>query len=373
MPSKGGACGPSPSRSSGAANATNAPAAISPVISPSKTHPGAVATEQSFEHEARCDVVGVALELHRLALALGGPRSQLRELGRARLRLARAERGQQRPVADDVGIPADRGGEVAVGAGVQAGVAEVHRGVVGLLERAQDQGPERDAPAPAVPRDVALDRDGDRAEQVRRLRRGHRVGHRRCRHLQRGELAHETLHAAGIGTLVDAIEARHLALREQPRDRLVGGDHEVLDHPVGLGLHLSVHGQGVAPLVELELGLGRVDRERPRGLAAALQRRRGLAGRLQRRGPRLGSALAAREDAVDPVVVQPFVRADQRAVKGCLHDVRAVELHLDRDRGPVQAGTKRAGVARERVREHRRDGARRVHARRALACLDVEP
>ena len=113
--------------------------------------------QRAFEHEAAPDVVGRALDHHRLALALGGPGSELGQLARARLPLAGRRGRQQRAVADEVRVAPDGRGEVAVAAGVQPRVAEVLRRVVGLLERAQQQRAEgRGAVAGA--RDVALDR-----------------------------------------------------------------------------------------------------------------------------------------------------------------------------------------------------------------------
>ena len=79
-----------------------------------------------LEHEAARDVVGGALDRHRVALALRAPR---RPPPRAARRAARsspaADRRQQRAVADEVGVAADRRGEVAVARRAQAGVAEV--------------------------------------------------------------------------------------------------------------------------------------------------------------------------------------------------------------------------------------------------------
>src|SRR6185437_4974550 len=146
----------------------------------------------------------------------------------------------------------------------------------------------------------------------------------------------------------------------------------VLDQPVGLGLRLPVHRHHVAALVELELRLGRVDRERAGGLSPALERGGGIAGCRQRLRPRPARALAAREDAVDAVVVQPLVRADQRAVERRRDDLRPRELHLHGHGRAVEPGAQRARVAGERVRQHRRDRAGGVDAGGALARLAVQ-
>ncbi len=58
------------------------------------------------------------------------------------------ELGKQRPVDDEVGVAADRRGEVAVGGARETGVAEVARVVARLLERAQDERRERLPPTP---------------------------------------------------------------------------------------------------------------------------------------------------------------------------------------------------------------------------------
>jgi len=52
----------------------------------------------------------------------------------------------------------------------------------------------------------------------------------------------------------------------------------MLDQAVGLGLRAGQHGDDVAVLVELELGLLRFDRQRATALALALERGGRLAG-----------------------------------------------------------------------------------------------
>src|SRR5438270_556338 len=81
----------------------------------------------ALEQERARDVVGVALDDHRRALALAGPRADGPQPARARRVLAAADRAEQRPVADEVGIAADGRGEVAVAREPQARVADVAR------------------------------------------------------------------------------------------------------------------------------------------------------------------------------------------------------------------------------------------------------
>src|SRR3954451_2845572 len=77
--------------------------------------------QPALEQERLRDVVGPALDRHRVALAARGPVGGLVERLAARRLLPAADGRQQRAVADEVRVAADRGGEVAVGGRVQAG------------------------------------------------------------------------------------------------------------------------------------------------------------------------------------------------------------------------------------------------------------
>ena len=286
--------------------------------------------------------------------------------------LAAADGGQQRAVADEVGIAADRRGEMAVVGGAEAGVAAVLRGVGGLLEGAQEQRGQRRA-ATIAPH-VRLDPSRDLPHQLRGLRGRHVLRQRRRRHVERRELVDEALHALGLGAFVHTIKAGRTALGEQPRDRFVGGDHQVLDQAVGLGLQAYEHLLDMPVFVEDELRLGGVERQRTAVALAPilLERcRRGPRGR-QRPGPRLACALAAGEDLIDLLVAQALVRADQRAVEGGLRDRCPVQLELDRHRRALFPRHERAGVVGERLRQHRLDRARHIHARAATPRLQID-
>ena len=268
------------------AKATKAPAEISPTTSPANCCSQPCPYRQPLEVEARRHVVGVALDHHRLALALRAPHAQLGELAATRRRLPPADRREQRTMADEVRIATDRRGEVAVALRVKPRVAEVARGVVGLLERAQHERVQRPAPLAAPGLDVSLDALGDRSEQIGRLRRRHVPGQRRRGHLERGQLCHETLDPRRLGALVHAIQAWHLLPLQQVRDGFVGGDHQMLDQPVRLGLRARMYLGDVAALVEDELGLLGVDRQRAALLACPSERRGSFTRRLERLPPR---------------------------------------------------------------------------------------
>ena len=53
-----------------------------------------------------------------------------------------------------------------------------------------------------------------------------------------------------------AVEGRHAALLQEPRHLLVGGDHQVLDQAVRLGLVHRLGADDVPAAVEPEIGLG---------------------------------------------------------------------------------------------------------------------
>ncbi len=169
-----------------------------------------------------------------------------------------------------------------------------------------------------------------------------------------------------------AEQRRQPAGLEQRRDRLVGGDHQVLDQPVRLGLLARGLLGHVALARERELRLDRLDRERAARLPRILQRGGGAARGGQRLRPRRARALGTGEDPVHPRVVQALVGADDRAVEGAAAQPRPVELELDRDREPVLVGHERARAVGEHLGQHRLDRAGHVDARGAPERLAVD-
>ena len=76
------------------------------MISPSKRSSGP-STRWRVEQPGQADLVGLVLDLGGLALARRGVLGERVEIGGRRI-VARAELAQERAVADDVGIAADR-------------------------------------------------------------------------------------------------------------------------------------------------------------------------------------------------------------------------------------------------------------------------
>src|SRR5829696_3749693 len=100
----------------------------------------APAADLGLEQEAAHDVVGAALDLHRVAFACRRQRRERVEVATAaRSLLSPTDRRQQRAVTHEVGVAPDRRGEMAVVRRPQPGVPEVVGAVARLLERPQDQ------------------------------------------------------------------------------------------------------------------------------------------------------------------------------------------------------------------------------------------
>ncbi len=173
---------------------TKAPFSIRPTTSPWNVGASVDVGEPALEQERQADVVGGALDLHRLALGRRSVHGHLVELVRRGRGVVDAEPLQQRAVRDHVRVAPDRRREVAVARAGEPGVAEVLRRVVGLLERAQHERPERQPVA-------RLARDDARRlrREVGGLLRRHVLRHRRRRDL-RGRPAARTGTSTACGS-----------------------------------------------------------------------------------------------------------------------------------------------------------------------------
>ena len=261
-------------------------------------------------------------------------------------------RRQQRAVADQVGVAPDRRGEVAVAGQLQAGVPAVALVVVGLLERAQDQAGQG-APAPPA---LATRSRLRSAARPHRSARPPAAG--RCapwapaasappaRPVGRSAAPPRSRRAARArGTArARAVRSRNWAtcsLAAIIRCSIIRCDS------VCSTARIDDH---VAAVVELELGLGRVDLERapatprrsaergrgrPRARPAPGPQTADAQSRNPRRCGRPGRSRAARRSG------SPSGRT--RAA----HPV-AVDHHLDGHREAILSGDERARVVRQR-------------------------
>ena len=145
------------------------PDPITPITSPAHGSSQPSSKSRPVEEPREADLVGEVLDARRLPLAL---RRVLRELGEVRRRriVRQPELAEQRAVHDEIGIAADRRGEVRVRRAREAGVPEVPRVVARLLERPQDERRERLAAAARL-FGVLADAPRDLARRARRLLR----------------------------------------------------------------------------------------------------------------------------------------------------------------------------------------------------------
>ncbi len=152
--------------------------------------------------------------------------------------VALAELAQQRAVHDEIGVAADRRGEVAVRRAGEAGVAQVLRVVARPLQGPQDERRKGEATAPRL-RDVLRDPFGDRAGERSGILGRELLRRRRRRHAEVGELRQQMLDCLRVRALVHAVERLATPRREQLTDDLVRADHQLLDQHVGVRLGLE--------------------------------------------------------------------------------------------------------------------------------------
>ena len=269
-----------------------------------------------------------------------------------------------------VRVAPDRRGEVAVARAREPRVAEVARRVVRLLERAQHERSQSLTAVPGAPH-VLGHHAADLSRQLAGLLGRHVLRKRRRGHFERRKLSHHPLDRLGVGPLVHPVERGRAALRKVRGHLLVGEDHQLLDQGVRLRLRLLRHADDVAGLVELELRLRGRDLERAALLAPLAQGARSVAGGCERLRPHRIRTLLACEHAVHLVIGEPGVAADQRAVEAHARHPLAAQLHLHGHREALGARHERAGAVRQRLRQHRLDRTRHVHARAATERLGL--
>ena len=308
-------------------------------------------------------VGGVALGHHRAALGHGDVLAGLGEAfllgGRQAVVLgirAPAVGADQRAVDDEVGVAADRRGEVAIGGKGEAEVAEVLRGVVGLGHRAQHAHVDH----------LGVFGAGHAVEQA--------VEVGGLEHLALGERQADRLDDLAQGFelfrarfLVDAVEQAQALFLERLGGCDVGEDHELLDDAVGVEALAEGDGQDAALVGEHDPALGEVEVQR---LAAVARAAGGAPG-----GPERGDdgVVAGIGAGLGLGVGEGRLRAHQGAGEAVgAGGTVGVEDEADGDAGAVDAVDERAEVARQAVGEHRDDPVGEVGGVAPAAGLAVE-
>ncbi len=184
----------------------------------------------------------------------------------------------------------------------------------------------------------------------------------------------EPLDAFGLGALVHAVQARHLRFCEQVARRLRW--RRSSDARSGGGTR-SACGHGSRPTLpcssKANSGSGGVDHQRAALLPRPLQRRRRLARGRERLAPWRRGAARRRRRCDRPARspgARPSGSPSGRSSRSRPPRRRSSSSTVTARRS--RAGHERAGVVGERLRQHRLDHARHVHARRAPARLDVD-
>ena len=225
--------------------------------------------KQPVEQERQHDVVGGALDQRRAAFVLGADLRDFGQLQPAAAGILEVQFAQERPVHDQVGVAADRRGEVQVGLRGQAEMAEVVFQIARLLERAQHDLAEDRAVPLLFGQDV-----GRTAQQVAdglagSLGRARWPVKRRRRHAQVFQQVKKGIDRRGVRLLVDPVDAVAPAALQKPGHRLVGGDHELLDERVRFRLRARPHPDHAAVFGQAELGLEGLYGRAPRAWRAA--------------------------------------------------------------------------------------------------------
>ena len=306
----------------------------------------AAVEQHVLQQERQADVVAAPLDQRRLPLAVRARLGQPRELvlvGRCRRPLAQV--GDQRPVADQVGIAADRAREVAVRGERQPGVSEVLRVVAGALQRPQDERRER---RPAPPRRARRTGPPTRRSPPRRRRPGPACAAR-----------------AAAASAPPARPAARPATRRRP-DRATGGRgrapaparRTAARRPAGWRAASAPRPAGgprspppacaaaTRPSPQLELHLARLDVRRAVGEPLRPQPL-GDCGRVaQRPLDVLGDVLLAGQDPLRLRIAEPGPAADQAAVRASSRRPARSRRSPPRGRRPAAGCTGRRTAAR---------------------------
>ena len=248
----------------------------------------------------------------------------------------------------------------------EAGVAVVDRVVAGLAQRAQHHAREGFA-ATARGADIPRHRLAERPGEAGRVGTGAHLGHGRRGNVERLEAVPRALSsAAGSGGSWTRNGRRGAGCGQLPRNRLVGGQHELLDEPVrGTGgAEVTVHH---LPGLNPEGALGGVDGD-PAAGEPGLGPLAGRPSSRRRAATRSGRALAAGQHRLGLGIGQPVVASDH-AAEGAQ---RAAAADLDGDRPAVAAREQAAEVGREPFGQHRIDPAGQVDRRRPAGCLGLD-
>ena len=333
--------------------------------------------DQTLEHLAQAFTQVAALEeaVDRAVGLVGAP-LELGELGTERRELglgvataagvARIEHGLQRAVHHEVGVAADRRGEMRVLAEREPEVPDVERLVERLRHGAHHQRlDERPVGRLAEP-------FGD-AAQVARLHLLRQV------HLdaERGQRREQRVETLLLGRAVHAVETARTRLLERTRRGDVRQDHALLDELVRLVARVAVDRLHALRGVELVERLGALEIERAAAMTRLEQR---LVEVDERRDPRqqrperlARRRVALEERGIGLVVGEPPMAAHHRRIEAVLEQRAALgDDHVGDEAQTVDLGLERTQMVGERGRQHRQHALREIDRGAALARRRIE-
>ncbi len=268
---------------------------------------------------------------------------------------------------DEVGIAADRRGEMGVAAQVEAEMAVVLRRVFRLRLGAQHHLVDE-----VLVGACCRTRVEDAVEQLgpqRALRLGSSMP------IDAQELA-ERLPASPAGLVVHAIDQRRLLAFQRLGCGNVGEDHELLDQPCAHRAASGRHTVDRAVLLQQQLALGQVEIERAARLRGAIERviGRPTAASAPARAAGLSCRRACRRWRPAPVDRRawPAERIMMRWKVCCSLRPLCVDDHAHGERGAVVVGLQRAQVVRDALGQHRHDAIGEIDRIAALQRLAVE-
>jgi hypothetical protein len=179
-----------------------------------------------------------------------------------------------------------------------------------------------------------------------------------------------------VRVVVDAKQRRHLVIRQPRRDRFVGREHELLDHPVRAIARLDLD-PGHDPFdIQQNRRRRQIEVPAPPRPAPGLSRSRSasafrsIAVTSGEIGPRSPPPL---EKVGDLRIRQPRRGADDPIGESRRGDLPfPVEVDHDRLHEPVLARTQRAQIVGEPLGHHRVDAVGKVDARPARLRLEID-
>jgi len=341
---------------------------VEPVARDARHRPVEVLADASGHEDALLDVDHLPLGGLGHAFGEGDPAGDRREHARAAVRArGLAEDAGEHPVRHEIGVAADRRGEVQVVPEAEREVAAALRAVARLAHATQ-HGP----------------------VQERLLGPAHRARERRREPARRegalasrldqpepGEEAAERLGILARRRLVVAVDRGHARGEEELRHGAVRGQHRLLDRAVRRRARRLDHVDRHAIGREDDLGRRQIEVERAHREAELCQ-----GARHAREGIELARDLGAERLPRSPLALhgerrllvdEPRAAADHGRVEGAVADVAgAVDVELGHDREPVGAGEKRAHERGEPRREHGDGAIREVDRIAAPQRLAIE-